>query len=150
MSAAARWPETRSTLLESVEQLTEEKERLRASCRRLAGEVSAPRVLVIEDDPEVRAAYLRELGAGAELVLAVDSSSALKQAAALPPDLILSDSVGLEALRELRGRGDRTPAILLTGYPYPPRALAGLSPLEVRRKPLLGETLRALVARLVP
>lgn len=77
-------------------------------------------VLVVDDDPSVRQAVRRALVLeGYEVALADDGVDALKQVVASPPDAIVLDVMmprldGLEVCRQLRGRGDRTPILVLT------------------------------------
>ena len=80
----------------------------------------AMRVLVVEDDPEVRDFLLRVLR---EAAWAADSAStgqrALDQLASAPYDLVildvgLPDIDGFAVCSALRARGDRTPVLVLT------------------------------------
>ena len=91
----------------------------------------ATRVLVVEDDPtvsEVVGRYLRV--AGHEVAMAADGVTALAQAAADPPDLVILDLMlpgldGLEVCRRLRARGP-VPVIMLTALGEESDRLAGL------------------------
>lgn len=83
------------------------------------------RILIADDDPELRELLARrlsreghsvsEVGNGAELMEAMESTS---------PDLIISDLQmpllsGIEALMRLRKRDWTVPFILMTGFPGP-------------------------------
>ena len=74
------------------------------------------RVLVVDDDADVRDSLRRALGyAGYEVATAVNGAEALKSVAKSPVDLIILDVLmpmldGLGACRALRDRGDGTPA----------------------------------------
>jgi DNA-binding response OmpR family regulator len=109
--------------------------------------VALPRVLLIEDERALLKAYARELGDIAEVYAAASSAEALSLVAEYP-DLILTDSIGLPAVRELRARGCRAPVVVISGSAYHPHALLGLEPIETRMKPVDLDELRGLVARL--
>jgi two-component system response regulator MprA len=78
------------------------------------------RILVVDDEPQLRRALERALkleGYGVDV--AEDGEQALAAAAASPPDAIVLDVLmprrdGLDVCRELRARGDRTPVLMLT------------------------------------
>ena len=78
------------------------------------------RILVVDDEPAVRDALERALRSnGYAVSTAVDGRDGLERAAAETPDLIVLDIMmprldGLEACRELRASGDRTPVLILT------------------------------------
>jgi DNA-binding response OmpR family regulator len=94
----------------------------------------APRVLVVEDDPETRRFYTAAFANGGFRVeQAHNGFQALEKALASPPDLILTDIAvpgldGIELCRRLR-TSDATrsiPVLAITGYGdrrYPDRAL---------------------------
>jgi len=77
-------------------------------------------ILVVDDEPALRTAIERALRAEAhDVTLASDGVEMLDTVAAHPPDLIVLDVAmpvldGLQACRELRARGDRTPVLMLT------------------------------------
>ncbi|MGZ5291804.1 MAG: response regulator transcription factor [Actinomycetota bacterium] len=79
-----------------------------------------PKILVVDDEPAVRDALERALRAnGYAVSTAVDGRDGLERAAIETPDLIVLDILmprldGLEACRELRAAGDRTPVLMLT------------------------------------
>jgi two-component system, OmpR family, response regulator MprA len=78
------------------------------------------RLLVVDDDPDVRLSLERALRmAGYAVTTAVHGADALDCLARTPVDLIVLDVMmpmvdGFEACRRLRGRGDATPILVLT------------------------------------
>jgi two-component system, OmpR family, response regulator MprA len=78
------------------------------------------RLLVVDDDPDVRDSLRRALGhAGYEVTTAVHGADALDSVARSPVDLIVLDVLmpmvdGFDACRKLRERGDPTPILVLT------------------------------------
>lgn len=79
-------------------------------------------VLVIDDEPVVRAAVRRVLEANGLRVATADDAGAGLAHASLPTcrlvicDLMLPDRSGNEVLQEIRRRHPRLPVILITGY----------------------------------
>jgi two-component system response regulator MprA len=92
----------------------------------------AVRALVVDDDPELRAALTRALRLDGYDVTAV--SNGLKALEAVPevkPDLLVLDLMmpyvgGLEVCRRLRAQGDRTPILVLTARDEVGDRVAGL------------------------
>jgi len=82
--------------------------------------VETAKVLIVEDDPNVRAALTRALSfEGYEVAAATDGGRGLEAVAQDPPDVIVLDVMmpfvdGLEMCRRLRARGDDTPILMLT------------------------------------
>jgi two-component system response regulator MprA len=82
--------------------------------------MTSSRVLVVDDDPDVRDSLSRALRyAGYQVITAVHGSEALDTLARSPVDLIVLDVLmpildGFEACRRLRERGDATPVLVLT------------------------------------
>ena len=78
------------------------------------------RILVVDDEPQLRRALERALKLeGYEVELAEDGDQALARVASAAPDAIVLDVLmpnrdGLSTCRELRDRGDRTPVLMLT------------------------------------
>jgi two-component system, OmpR family, response regulator MprA len=78
------------------------------------------RVLVVDDEPQLRRALERALKLeGYEVDLAVDGEEALRSVVAGPLDAIVLDVLmpkldGLGVCRELRARGDQVPILMLT------------------------------------
>lgn len=87
------------------------------------GEPLRPRVLVAEDDPNVRLTIKYILiDEGFEVVFAEDGREALELARKSPPDVMLLDQMmprlsGVEVLRELRNDPSTSsiPVVMLTG-----------------------------------
>ncbi|MFI6643001.1 response regulator transcription factor [Streptomyces sp. NPDC050504] len=81
---------------------------------------AAAKVLVVDDEPEVREAVADGLRvAGHEVREAADGLAALSEVAAWQPDALVLDVMmpvldGLAVCRRLRALGDRTPVIVLT------------------------------------
>ncbi|ACA14721.1 two component transcriptional regulator, winged helix family [Methylobacterium sp. 4-46] len=90
------------------------------------------RILVVEDDPILSdglRAGLALSGAAVDCVATcADADAALtaSQFGAVILDLMLPDGSGLDVLRGLRGRGDRTPVVLLTARDAVADRIAGL------------------------
>jgi two-component system, OmpR family, response regulator MprA len=90
------------------------------------------RILVVDDEPAVRAALERALRLEHyEVDLASDGREALDRLAAAPPDAIVLDVAmpgvdGLEVCRRLRAAGDRTPVLMLTARDAVDDRVAGL------------------------
>ena len=90
------------------------------------------RALVVDDDPELRAALTRALRLDGYDVTAV--SNGLKALEAMPeaqPDVVVLDLMmpyvgGLEVCRRLRAKGDRTPILVLTARDDVGDRVAGL------------------------
>jgi two-component system response regulator MprA len=78
------------------------------------------RILVVDDEPQLRRALERALKLeGYEVELAADGEQALAAVAGSGPDAIVLDVLmpkldGLEVCRALRGGGDHTPVLMLT------------------------------------
>jgi two-component system, OmpR family, response regulator MprA len=78
------------------------------------------RILVVDDEPQLRRALERALKLeGYEVALAADGDEALAEVVGAAPDAIVLDVLmpnrdGLSTCRELRDRGDRTPVLMLT------------------------------------
>jgi len=86
----------------------------------VAVDLEGRQLLVVDDEPPMRAALKRalELG-GFDVELAADGNEGLNRTAELGPDLVVLDILmpgvdGLEVCRTLRARGDRTPILMLT------------------------------------
>jgi two-component system KDP operon response regulator KdpE len=81
--------------------------------------VSGPRVLVVDDEPQILRALSANLrGAGYDVATATTGEAALASAAMRPPDavildLVLPDKTGTEVTRELR-QWSKAPVILLS------------------------------------
>jgi two-component system response regulator MprA len=90
------------------------------------------RLLVVDEDPRVRAELSRALAyEGFDVAAASDASGALAEFRAAPPDLLLMearlpDEDGLEVCRRLRGDGARVPILIVTGRDAVADRIAGL------------------------
>jgi DNA-binding response OmpR family regulator len=90
------------------------------------------RILVVEDDSMLAEGLRAGLGLSGATVDCVatcaDADAALRTSAfaAVVLDLMLPDGSGLDVLRELRRRGDRTPVVLLTALDATADRVAGL------------------------
>ena len=90
------------------------------------------RLLVVDDDPRVRAELSRALEyEGFVVAAASDASGALAEFRAAPPDLLvmeahLPDEDGLAVCRRLRDDGARVPILIVTGRDDVADRIAGL------------------------
>jgi DNA-binding response OmpR family regulator len=90
------------------------------------------RILIIEDDLALASLVARDLRAVGYTVDAVDRAESGLHAAidvdysAIIVDLRLPDGDGLALIRDLRGRGQRTPILILTGRRRVTERVAGL------------------------
>lgn len=90
------------------------------------------RILVVEDDPILSDGLRAGLGLSGATVECVatcadaDAALAASGFGAVVLDLMLPDGSGLDVLRGLRGRGDRTPVVLLTARDAVADRIAGL------------------------
>src|SRR6185437_953333 len=90
------------------------------------------RLLVVDDDRDVRDSLHRALGyAGYAVATAANGAEALSAIALAPVDLIILDVLmpmvnGLDACRALRDRGDATPVLVLTARDAVDDRVAGL------------------------
>jgi two-component system response regulator MprA len=117
----------------------------------------AVRALVVDDDPELRAALTRALRLDGYDVTAV--SNGLKALEAMPevePDVLVLDLMmpyvgGLEVCRRLRAKGDRTPILVLTARDEVGDRVAGLDAGadDYLVKPFALEELRARLRALL-
>jgi two-component system response regulator MprA len=79
-----------------------------------------PRLLVVDDDPDVRDSLGRALGyAGFAVSTAVNGADAVAELARTPADLVILDVLmpmmnGLDACRALRLKGNAVPVLVLT------------------------------------
>ena len=90
------------------------------------------RLLVVDDDPRVRAELIRALAyEGFEVAAAADASGAMAEFRSAPPDLLLMearlpDEDGLEVCRRLRGDGARVPILIVAARDAVSDRIAGL------------------------
>src|SRR3954471_22903713 len=115
------------------------------------------RVLIVDDEPAVRAALDRALRLdGYEITLAADGREALDSLADTRHDAVVLDVAmpgldGLEVCRRLRAAGDRTPVLMLTARDAVDDRVAGLDAGadDYLVKPFALRELRARVRALV-
>lgn len=112
-----------------------------------------PRLLVVDDDPELRSLLQRFLSEHGYGVRAVDGGRAMDIALQREPadvivlDLMMPGEDGLAVLRRLRANGDQVPVIMLTARGDPVDRVLGL---EMGADDYLGKPFlpRELVARI--
>ncbi|MDX6256615.1 MAG: two-component system, OmpR family, response regulator MprA [Frankiales bacterium] len=115
------------------------------------------RVLVVDDDPELRAALTRALTIDGYAVSAVSNGAkALEVVPELEPDVLVLDMMmpvlgGLEVCRRLRASGNRTPILVLTARDQVGDRVAGLDAGadDYLAKPFALEELRARLRALL-
>ncbi len=115
--------------------------------------MTQPRIIVVDDDAELRMLLQRFLGEHGFAVRAVADGTALSQQLARNPadaivlDLMMPGEDGLAVCRRLRAGGDMTPILMLTAKGGPMDRILGL---EMGADDYLGKpfTPRELVARL--
>jgi two-component system chemotaxis response regulator CheY len=123
----------------------------------MAGSDSRLRILAVDDSPEVRGVLLAILGpAGYEVTLAEDGNGAEALLGSSSFSLVITDlnmpgRSGLELIRDLRGRGPETPAILLSGSldEESRREAALLGKVACVEKPFMPSGLLAVIDRLL-
>ena len=82
-----------------------------------------PKIVIVEDDPGVRRSMQLLLsGEGCEVRAYPSGEALLLSEDAIGPDCLIIDfrldgTNGIDLLKALRGRGWRSPAVLVTGYP---------------------------------
>ena len=115
-------------------------------------------ILIVDDDAGQRS-DLAELveSLGYRVTVAADGREALGKLAGFTPNAILTDLVmprmdGMALLKELARRGDRTPAIVLTGFGSPDQAISVVHDLKAYwflEKPVQPGVLRTLLERAI-
>jgi signal transduction histidine kinase len=129
--------------------------RISAAKRRDAVDVSGLKVLLVEDDAEVRNAMdltLRGWGCEPLLATSLEDACAVLSRRNVQPDVMISDlrlangASGIEAIRSLRAQFGVVPAALVTGDIASERlSEVGAAGLPVLHKPVQAEALRELV-----
>ncbi|MCL2700839.1 MAG: response regulator [Phycisphaerae bacterium] len=114
--------------------------------------VDKPRVLIVDDEPALRALLADALGPGQyDLMFASNGREAMDLAAANSPDLIvtdlrLGDCTGLDVIDRLRQTRPNIPAVVITGHADPASLdQASSRRVDVLDKPLDLDRLRATV-----
>ena len=115
-------------------------------------------VLVVDDDAQQRA-DLAEIvkSLGYQVTTAADGNEALSKLAIVPASAILTDLVmpgmdGVALLKELAARGDRTPAVVLTGFGSVDQAISFVHDLKAfwfLEKPVQPGVVRTLLERAI-
>jgi EAL domain-containing protein (putative c-di-GMP-specific phosphodiesterase class I) len=113
-----------------------------------------PRILLLDDDPDIRRDYARVLRSLGEVVTSSDGHEAIEQILSGPVDVILSDitmprMTGLEFLRNVRQHDADVPVILMTGAPELAGAMEAVEHGAFRYlvKPVAIDELRETVRR---
>jgi DNA-binding NtrC family response regulator len=125
-----------------------------------AGRAPAPsgRILIVDDDERQRTALTAMLcGGGFDTQVAAHGQEALERLTAFNADVIVADLVmprtdGFELLRRLKGRGDLTPTIALTGFGSIEKALSAVHDLKAfwfLEKPVEPRAFKVLLERAV-
>ncbi|MGA3073959.1 MAG: sigma-54 dependent transcriptional regulator [Bryobacteraceae bacterium] len=116
------------------------------------------RILVVEDDASERSDLADMVAAfGFQVATAADGREALEKLASFPANAILTDLMmpgvdGVELLKELTARGDRTPTIVLTAFGSIDRAISIVHDLKAfwfLEKPVQPGVMRALLERAI-
>ena len=116
------------------------------------------RILIVDDDERQRAALMAMLSGGEfEAQVTADGREALERLNTFNADVIIADLVmprmdGFELLRHLKERGDRTPAIVLTGFGSMDKALSAVHDLNAfwyLEKPVESRAFRILLDRAI-
>jgi two-component system response regulator MprA len=121
------------------------------------GRTTTARVLLVDDDPELRAALTRALTIDGYDVSAVSNGAkALEATGELNPDVLVLDVMmpvlgGLEVCRRLRAQGNRVPILVLTARDQVGDRVAGLDAGadDYLAKPFALEELRARLRALL-
>ena len=115
-----------------------------------------PTVYLVDDDAAVRRALAFALDLDGFVVETYGSGEALLSSAhPQPPGCLVIDerlpgASGLDTLRQLRAREVDLPAIFMTSHPKPAfREAAARAGAPILEKPLEGETLIAVICRLL-
>ncbi len=84
-----------------------------------------PRILIVDDEPAIRALYEEEFGdEGYEVKVAASGEEALAVLDSFAPDVVTLDIKmpggmdGIEALRRIKAQRPALPVILCTAYPH--------------------------------
>jgi DNA-binding response OmpR family regulator len=97
-----------------------------------AGVFSSMRILLVEDDPRMRALVRKGLSEDGHIVDVADSGPAALEAAggsifdAVVLDVMLPGISGVEVVSRLRARGNRTPVLMLTARDAAADVVSGL------------------------
>jgi DNA-binding response OmpR family regulator len=117
------------------------------------------RILVIDDDPDVRTTLGRMLEtAGYEVALAADGREGVREYRAKPADVVITDLYmpnreGLETITELRLLFPAVAIIAMSGRAAAAAMLSiaqKLGAIEILQKPFTSQELLAAVAKVLP
>jgi len=120
--------------------------------------VISGRVLIVDDDERQRSALAAMLSdCGFDIQVAADGLEALERLTSFHADVIVADLVmprmdGFELLRNLKERGDLTPAIALTGFGSMDKALSAVHDLKAfwfLEKPVEPRAFKILLDRAI-
>lgn len=126
--------------------------------REMNPSTAAAQVLIVDDDLDQRNDLAELVSAlGFQVLTAGDGREALGKLETCAPSVILTDLVmpctdGLELLKEMAVRGDRTPTIVLTGFGSIEQAISIVHDLKAfwfLQKPVQPGVLRALIERAI-
>jgi len=113
-----------------------------------------PRVLIVEDDPDVLAVMVGVLEEAYQVETAQDGETALRIIGSAPIDVVLTDMRmpglgGLEVLAVVQSRSPSTAVVMMTGYASVPDAVAAmkLGAFDYIEKPLESGEISRVVAR---
>jgi DNA-binding NtrC family response regulator len=116
------------------------------------------RILIVDDDERQRTALAGMIAdCDFDIQVASDGQEALERLASFSADVIVADLVmprmdGFELLRQLKERGDLTPAIALTGFGSMEKALSAVHDLKAfwfLEKPVEPRTFKILLERAI-
>jgi DNA-binding NtrC family response regulator len=117
-------------------------------------QLDRPRVLVVDDDPDVRSVMIAILEGAYQVQTAPDGETALGMIGSTPIDLVLTDLrmpglSGLDVLAAVQSRVPSTKVVLMTGYACVPDAVAAmkLGAFDYIQKPLDPSELAQVVSR---
>jgi DNA-binding NtrC family response regulator len=122
----------------------------------MANLLSSTRVLVVDDDSRQRSTIAEMVSSlGCTVATAGEGQEALDAQSEQPADVILTDLImpgmdGFEFLRALEAKGDRTPAIVLTGFGSIEKAISVVHDYRAfwfLEKPVQPGILRTLIER---
>jgi DNA-binding response OmpR family regulator len=117
----------------------------------------APRILIIDDEPNVRLMFRTTLEAAGHVVAEADTGEkGLMRLQEFPADLVLLDLQmpemdGMEVLRRLRAARSTVPVVIVTAHGSVPNAVQALKlgAIDFLSKPLSPDALRRVVAEVV-
>lgn len=114
------------------------------------------RVLIIDDDPDMRKLLRTTLESDYRVFEAFDGASGLRLAAAEPPDIVVLDwqlpgKWGGDVLAELKRRTPHLPVVVLTAHQSPSTEIiaAGLEASAFLRKPFSPLELASVLDRVL-